>query len=379
MTNWNLYRILIHFLPKKGKINETTLPECMAKKAEKILRAHRCMGASIALFDERKITGMLAFGAARKKGEMARKNTIYRAASVSKFITALGAMKLHEEGKIDLDADVARFFPHSLRHPKAPDTAITLRMLLSHTAGIHDGDRYNNGIAKGMPLSEILQGDSFCAHLPHEKWEYSNLGAGIGGAVMEAMCQTDFETLMQETVFAPLQVRATYYPQKTEGLLADACRILPPQKGPNFDAEKRKSRPLPPAEINPEAHYALAHGNLCLSAFDLAKLGVAGMTSGFLTEESLSEMRKIIQPFGERANNLSQGVGTFILQEPRISPRPIYGHQGMAYGAVHGIFFDPEIKKGLAILTTGASEARRGVLADLNFDLISLFLGEKHG
>ena len=187
------------------------------------------------------------------------------------------------------------------------------------------------------------------------------------------------ETLMQETVFAPLQVRATYYPQKTEGLLADACRILPPQKGPNFDAEKRKSRPLPPAEINPEAHYALAHGNLCLSAFDLAKLGVAGMTPGFLTEESLSEMRRIIQPFGDRANNLSQGVGTFILQEPRISPRPIYGHQGMAYGAVHGVFFDPEIKKGLAILTTGASEARCGVLADLNFDLISLFLGEKHG
>ena len=218
MTNWNLYRILIHFLPKKGKINETTLPESMAKKAEKILRAHRCMGASIALFDEREITGMLAFGAARKNGEMARKNTIYRAASVSKFITALGAMKLHEEGKIDLDADVARFFPHSLRHPKAPDTAITLRMLLSHTAGIHDGDRYNNGIAKGMPLSEILQGDSFCAHLPHEKWEYSNLGAGIGGAVTEAAAGQDFEMLMQETVFSPLNVQATYYPQKAQAV-----------------------------------------------------------------------------------------------------------------------------------------------------------------
>ena len=315
----------------------------------------------------------------RKNGEKTQYDTIYRAASVSKFITALGAMKLKEQGKINLDADIAAYFPHSLRHPKAPDTPITLRMLLSHTAGIHDGERYNNGIAQGMPLSEILQGDSFCDHLPHEKWEYSNLGAGIGGTVMEAMCQTDFETLMQETLFAPLQVNATYYPQKTQGLLADACRILPPQKAPNFDAEKRKRRPLPAEEINPESHYALAHGNLCLSAADLARLGIAGMVPGFLTQDSLAEMRKIICPFGDRANNLSQGIGTFILQEPRILSRPLFGHQGMAYGAVHGLFFDPEAKKGLAVLTTGASEARNGVLADLNFDLISLFLGEKHG
>ena len=146
-----------------------------------------------------------------------------------------------------------------------------------------------------------------------------------------------------------------------------------------ISAIRRKRRPLPAEEINPESHYALAHGNLCLSAADLAKLGIAGMVPGFLTKESLSEMRRIICPFGDRANNLSQGVGTFILQEPRILSCPLFGHQGMAYGAVHGLFFDPEAKKGLAVLTTGASEARNGVLADLNFDLISLFLGEKHG
>ena len=74
------------------------------------------------------------------------------------------------------------------------------------------------------------------------------------------------------------------------------------------------------------------------------------------------------------------GIGTFILKEPRISKHLIYGHQGMAYGAVHGLFFDPECKKGVVILTSGASEARRGVLADLNFDLLQCLLGDKtHG
>lgn len=376
MKNWNIYRLLLHFLPKTGKVNASDLPMDMQKKIEKILRRHRCVGATLCLFDDQKITGFLSFGMARKNGALAEKNTVYRSASVSKLISALGVMKLKEAGKIDLDADVQAYFPISLRHPKALETPVTLRMLLSHTAGIHDGDCYNNGIGKGKALSEILAGDSFCDHLPHEKWEYSNLGAGIAGAVTEAAAGEDFEKMMQEWVFAPLQAVATYYPQKAPGIPADAYRILPPQMAPNLNGEKRKNAPLPKEEVNGEMHYNLAHGNLYVSAPELAKLGMALMEPGFLKEESLREMRKIIAPFGERAHNLSQGIGTFILQEPKISARPIYGHQGMAYGAVHGLFFDPQSKKGVAILTSGASEARNGVLADLNFDLLKCVLGE---
>ena len=133
---------------------------------------------------------------------------------------------------------------------------------------------------------------------------------------------------------------------------------------------------MPEAKADGEAHYALAHGNLYISAPELAKLGVALMQPGFLKEESLNEMRDIIAPFGERADNLSQGIGTFILTEKGISYWPIYGHQGMAYGAVHGLFFDPVNQIGVALLTSGANEARRGVLADLNFDVLKMLMGE---
>ena len=375
MNNWNGYRLLLGLLPKKGKVNFSDFSREDAKKLERLLRRHRCVGASLCVFDETGVKNSLSFGLARRGGEKAQMDTVYRAASVSKPISAMGVMKLREHGKVDLDADVQAYFPISLRHPKAPDTPITLRMLLSHTAGIHDGECYNSGIGKGISLSEVMKGDSFCDHLPHEKWEYSNLGAGIGGAVTEAAAGQDFEALMQETVFAPLSGTATYYPQKVRGMLADAYRILPPQKAPNFDAKKRQSRPMPEEKVDGETHYALAHGNLYISAPELAKLGVALMQPGFLTEESLEEMRKIIAPFGERASNLSQGIGTFILQEKEIASRPIFGHQGMAYGAVHGLFFDPVKRIGMALLTSGANEARKGVLADLNFDLLKLLMG----
>ena len=383
MKNWFIYRMLLHALPAHGDATASTLSADTTRRVTSLLRKHRCVGASLCLFDEGGEAGALSFGQARP-GVPALPETIYRAASVSKFVTALCAMKLSENGVLSLDADTNRYLPFSLRHPQAKDAPITLRMLLSHTAGLHDGAAYNAGVAHGEALGALLAGDSFTAHLPGGKWEYSNLGAGIAGAVMEAAAQCDFETLMQQTLFAPLDVTATFYPQKVAekvtaqgaAVLADARRILPPARRPNFDAQSRRARPLPTPCVDAEHHYALAHGNLCVSVGNLAKLGVAGMVPGFLTAESLQDMRRVIAPFGERAHNLSEGVGTFILRDASIAPRPIYGHQGMAYGAVHGLFFDPAAGRGLALLTAGASEARRGVLADLNAALIRLLLSE---
>ena len=376
MTHWGLYRLALHALPKTGKVNSSNFAKTDTRIIEDVLRKHRCVGAALCSFDGMGVQNTLTFGVSHAPDRLVNQDTVFRAASVSKFATALGAMKLMERGRLELDRDVNEYLPFSLRHPKAPDTVITLRMLLSHTAGIHDGTDYNSGIAKGAPMTELLQGDSFTDHLPGTLWEYSNFGAGIAGAVMEAAVQMAFETLMQETVFQPLGIAATYYPQKAEGDLADAIRILPRAKTPNFNAAERRGRPLPPVEVNPEKHYNLAHGALCISAPELAKLGIAGMRPGFLTRESLNEMRRVVTPFGERARNLSQGIGTFVLDEPKICERSLYGHQGMAYGAVHGLFFDPAHEKGVVLMTTGASEARRGVLADVNFSILKLFWGE---
>ncbi len=377
MNHWGFYRFLLHFLPGGGAVAASSLPPADTRAAAEIFRRQRCQGASLCLFDETGVTGTLCFGVSHRDGTPVTKDTVFRAASVSKFVTALGAMKLREQGTIDLDRDVGAYLPAALMDIWKPERTVTLRALLTHTAGVLDSEGYNQGIARGVPLSALLNDD----HIDGQPgvWAYSNLGAGIVGSVMEAAAQTDFETLMQETVFRPLGVTATYYPQKVEGDLADAWRILPPRKTPNYDAVARRARPLPTASVDPEPHYNLAHGALCVTAADLAKLGMAGMTPGFLSRESLEEMRRDAIPFGPRARNLSQGIGTFILREPSVSPRPIFGHQGMAYGAVHGLFFDPEIKKGAALLTSGASEARRGVLADLNAEILALFLGGNHG
>ena len=373
MKNWALYRLALQFLPRGGGVNETDLPPEAAGRVEAILKKHRCLGAVFCLFDFSGVGGALAFGVSHPTGERTGPDTVFRAASVSKFVTALGAMKLKEQGRVDLDRDVGDYLPGSVMDAWRPTQKITLRMLLTHTAGLRDSEGYNAGIARGAPLSAIFKDEA--VHGVPGVWEYSNFGAGIAGAALECACGTDFETLMQETVFRPLGVTATYYPQKVKGDLADAVRILPPQPRPNYNAAERRARPLPPAEVNPDKHYTLAHGALCVSAPELARLGIAGMVPGFLSPESLREMRAPCASFGQRADNLSQGIGTFILKDRRLGlERVFYGHQGMAYGAVHGLFFHPETGRGISLLTTGASEARQGVLADLNFDLLKQFL-----
>ena len=87
---------------------------------------------SIALIDQ----GQIAF--ARAYGENATPDTLYQAASLSKFVAAIGAMRLVEQGKLNLDQDVNDALT-SWRVPSNPFDAshkVTLRGLLSMTGGI---------------------------------------------------------------------------------------------------------------------------------------------------------------------------------------------------------------------------------------------------
>lgn len=362
MENWKakIYRLYLHVQPQPAYAEENAVTGTVADPAGlvRILRAQRAVGATVAFFDSKGVTGALAAGHIGRGREEAQPGTVYRIASITKHVVAMACWRLYEAGRIDLNADVDAYLPCSLRHPKAKHLPVTLKRLLSHTAGIHDGTLYNTSLAKGLTLTQMMQGDSF-AESPTD-FEYSNLGAGIVACVLEGMLQKGFEEIMQEALFKPLKVQATFYPQKVQGDLADAWRILPRSKQANYNAQARRAQALPKEGVDPAHHYLLAQGNLCISAPDLAKIGAE------LIKERYAPMRKMIASFGARAYNLSEGLGTFIVEDQDICPQRLYGHQGLAYGAVHGLFYDPAAQKGVVILTSGCSEARNGVLADIN-------------
>ena len=72
---------------------------------------------------------------------------------------------------------------------------------------------------------------------------------------------------------------------------------------------------------------------------------------------------------------MHHGMGLFSLWEETMLPKRLFGHQGFAYGAVNGFFFD-EQGNGFVSFTSGASEGRTGRLSLLNRDLIRVLLSE---
>ena len=65
-----------------------------------------------------------------------------RVASISKMVVAIGVLRLVEQGKLSLDADVSRYLGWKLRNPAFPDKPITLRLLLSHLSSLTDNIDY---------------------------------------------------------------------------------------------------------------------------------------------------------------------------------------------------------------------------------------------
>ena len=368
-----LYRALVRALPYTAgplQAHAQGIGEEKKQRYASILRRHRALGGALILFGASGVTDHFTYGAARR-GVPVAAGTAFRLASVSKLVTAAGVMAMAQKGIVDLNADADAFLPYSLRHPGAPDRPVTLRMLLTHTAGIRDGSAYTNSIASPRDAGELLRGDSNTAHIPGEKCEYSNFGVGLAGCVLEGMTGTAFEPLMQEHLFRPLGIRAGYYPHRVSAPLADARRVLKPLGNPAFDAAARQAAaPAGWDEPDLQRHYLLAHGNCCMDAQGLARLGAALLTPGFFAEETLEAMFAPHASLAHRDPALTQGVGVFILRDASVGPRALHGHQGMAYGAVHMLFLDREQGRGIVSLTTGVSLARRHIMADVNVELL---------
>ncbi|MHC1785612.1 MAG: serine hydrolase domain-containing protein [Christensenellales bacterium] len=367
-----LYRAALRLLPPgKQVISSLATPLEAGQEAAlcRILRRHRARSAEVRLFEQEGRASLLLY---QGPGAPLRPDTCFRMASLSKMVTALAALKLWEAGRLDIDGDLSPMLGYPLRHPGAPEVPLTLRLLMSHRAGICDGKAYEEGLLLGTPAPKILGGDSFLQTLPGEAWHYSNFGAGLVACAMEGALGASFEAIMQETVFLPLGIRASFYPQLLQGPLAEAWRILPPRRRPNFDPDERRRRPLSDADVpRPQLHYALAQGNCCMGSRDLQALLSALMAPGFLKEATLQMMQGPLADIGARPTHLKQCLGIFRLDEPAVCGKPLFGHQGNAYGAVHAAFFEPGSGRGLIFLSTGVSEARGAFLCDVVEELLT--------
>jgi CubicO group peptidase (beta-lactamase class C family) len=339
-----------------------------------------------ARFERGGVTGAGASGLAdRAAGRAVTADDPVRIASISKLAVALGVMRLVEAGKLDLDRDVSLYLGWRLRHPAFPDQPISLRMLLSHTAGVRDGIDY------ALPLDAALEAEMRrpeawdATHGPGARYfTYSNLNFPIVAAVMEATTGQRFDTIIQARVFAPLKIDACFnWTTCSDGAVARAIVLYNPD-GTVARDDLRGVRPacgaIPARDGSCDvATYKLGwqgaffspQGGMRISAKGLARIGevLAGQVPGFLSRASLAEMTRPHWRYDGRNGDsaggyhCAYGLAVMILAAPG---RPAacrddpfgdgvmrIGHSGEAYGLRSGLWVDPRSGKGVAFYVTG--------------------------
>jgi CubicO group peptidase (beta-lactamase class C family) len=145
-------------------------------------------------------------------------NTMFRIASISKFVTTLGTMKMVEQGRLPLDADISDYLGYRLRNPNFPNHPITLRMLLTHISSLHD-----DGGFKWEPMVDLRdvllpgrrfygKGDAWSKSAPPGQYfEYVNFNWGIIATIMERASGERFDHLMRHLIFDPMEMKAGFY------------------------------------------------------------------------------------------------------------------------------------------------------------------------
>lgn len=142
-------------------------------------------------------------------------DTVYRIASMTKSFTAATILSLRDEGRLRLDDEVATHVPSlaGWRHPSADAPAITIRHLLTMSAGMPTDDPWGDR-QQGLPLDAfaglLAAGPTF-AWPTGTQFDYSNLGYGILGRVVSAASGREYKDAVRERFLAPLGMADSAY------------------------------------------------------------------------------------------------------------------------------------------------------------------------
>lgn len=310
--------------------------------------------------------------------------TRYRIASISKLVTAVGLMKLWEEGAFGLDDDVSTALGFSLRNPAHPTVPITYRMLLGHRSSLQDGTGYTsflNATYAGTPPPPIQQlvqpgGTWYTANLwrtevPGTWYAYGNLNYGIIGTLIESHSGMRFDQYMREQVLLPMGILGSYNIQDL-GSVADLAVLYRNSisQADNFGGVMPTAPDLGGYTIGSNGLYFAPQGGLRCSALELAQvlrmMHGQGTVDGTTVLQPATWQAMAANEWTWNGNNGDNYFGLFrswglgvhrVTATPGgdlvLPGTPMLGHAGEAYGLISDLYLDPATGFGLVFITNG--------------------------
>lgn len=238
-------------------------------------------GMSVAIVVAGQLVREGGYGLADLEQQVAAKpESVYRLASVSKMLTAVAALQLVEQGKLDLSAPVQRYVPE-FPEKQAP---INCLLLLKHQSGIrhYRGDEMLSAVAYRRVTDSlpIFQDDPLLFN-PGERYSYTTYGFNLLGAAIEGASGQDYVEYVQQHVCRPAGM-TTIRPD-------DPDQIIPHRAaGYRREGNGDEGRIVNDYPVN--VSNKIPGGGWCSTAGDLGRFAIALMDERLLNRESLAQM-----------------------------------------------------------------------------------------
>jgi len=333
----------------------------------KEIAAHHAAGVVTLVMQDGKVIHHAATGLADREQKLPmRTDSLFWIASMTKSVAVTTIMTLVDEGKLSLDEPAAKWLPDlakvKLANGQPPARPITLRDLMSHTAGIASPPRKStDGVhtLKGY-VAELIRAP--LAFEPGSAYEYG-LGITVAGRIAEIVSGKPFDLLMHERVLTPLGMAATsFHPDARQR--PRIARTYKTAEGGGLELANNAFVTSDPAV----RRMAEPSGGLFSTAADMAKFYQMILNGGvhegkrIVSAQAIAEMTR---PHTAGGKTLNYGLGwqTGNGEKPAIAgfSKSAFGHGGAF--ATHG-FIDPDRKLVTVfmvqnVLVTGGGDARK--------------------
>ena len=306
-----------------------------------MMQQYDISGLAIAIVDDKRILWIEGFGYTDwDQRNPVTQDTLFSIQSMSKSFTATAAMFAAQDGLVDLDAPISDYLPDfhvNSIFEEHPEKKITLRMLLSHTAGFAHEAPYGGNFdlpAYSFDKHVASISDTWLKFPVNRYYGYSNLGIDLAGYILQARSGMPFIQYVQEKVLQPLGMKNSTL--DVSQVRANTARAI----GHSGD-------PLP----DPVDFLLIPSGGVWTTAADMARYLQFHINEGMiegkrLLQDELAET--MYTPPNDVAKILGSGLG--IVVSTRNGARH-FQHGGGGFGFNSSMVWYPDLKLGSVVLT----------------------------
>jgi CubicO group peptidase (beta-lactamase class C family) len=331
-------------VPISSSITSEDIADIIVKYRQEIpqrMEQENVPGLAIAVVDDQHILWVEGFGYTDWNRRIpVAPDTLFSIQSMSKSFTATAMMFATQDGLVDLDAPITTYIPDfhiNSIFEEHPEQKITLRMLLSHTAGfVHEAPIGGNSDLPGRTFEEHIASisDTWLRFPVGTRWGYSNLGIDLAGYILQVRSGMPFTKYVEEKVLAPL------------GMMSSTLDIN------QVRTTSDRAIGHTPMPFRPPAQFLIIpSGGVWTTANDMARyvefhINEGALEGTRLLRQDLAET--MYEPPNPAALNAEYalGIGTAPWQGTRR-----FQHGGGGFGFNSNMVWYPELKLGAVVLS----------------------------